>query len=214
MSLVTRRRAIYTGLVRHIPEEELMPILSYWEAHYAEKPAFALNEFLGEVVKRCDHKLERASLYRELIGIMNGPSTALLSDPMSKLEAWRKGAGASAPEVSGPEVKARETFETLGKLLFAAIEPGQQHAFRRQVSSGLAGLNGDSETKLRVRAWLEQGGSLTRVALDLEQLRSLLTLIYMGLCEVLGPVQADQVLSRAVREVDAGNPGISAQRLL
>lgn len=37
MSLVTRRRAIYTGLAKYLPEAELMPILSFWEANYAGK---------------------------------------------------------------------------------------------------------------------------------------------------------------------------------
>lgn len=214
MSLVIRRRAIYTGLARHIPEEELLPILSFWEANYAEKPAFALNEFLGEVAKRCSQKLERASLYRELISIMNGPSSALLPDPLPKMEGWRRGAGAGAAEVSGPDVLARQTFEALSSQLFAAIEPGQLPGFRRQVSGGVGSLSGDSELKLRVRAWLEQGGSLGRVKLDLEQLRALLTLLYAGLCELLGPVQADRVLARAVREVEAANPGMAPQRLL
>jgi hypothetical protein len=43
--------------------------MSFWEANYAEKPAFALNEFHGRSdPKRCSQKLERASLYRELMG--------------------------------------------------------------------------------------------------------------------------------------------------
>ena len=49
MSLTTRRRAIYTGLAGHFGEDEILPLLSLWEAKYADKPPFALNEFLGEV---------------------------------------------------------------------------------------------------------------------------------------------------------------------
>jgi len=214
MSLVTRRRAIYTGLSRHLPEAELLPILSFWEANYAEKPAFALNEFLGEVAKRCSNQLERASLYRELIAIMHGPAINLLPDPLQQLEAWRQGAGATAEEVSGIDVQARQTFEALTNRLFAALPESRVAGFRRQLGSRLAELGGSGETRLRIRAWLEQGGSLARVGLDLQQFRGLLNLIYSGLCEELGPVQADQLLSQAVRQAEQLKLRLAPQKLL
>jgi len=214
MSLVTRRRAIYTGLVRHLPETEVMPTLSFWEANYAEKPSFALNEFLGEVVKRCSHKLERASLYRELIAIMNGPATALLPDPLLQLEAWRCGAGVDADEVGGPGAQARQTFAALSEVLFAALPDTQLNALRRQLGSSLGELGVNTELRLRVRAWLEQGKGLARIQLEMAQWRSLLNIIYEGLCEQLGPVAADQLLSRAVREVDNLQLRLPPQKLL
>lgn len=33
MSLSTRRRAIYTGLASYLTEDELLPMLSLWEAN-------------------------------------------------------------------------------------------------------------------------------------------------------------------------------------
>jgi hypothetical protein len=188
--------------------------MSFWEAHYAEKPAFALNEFLAEVAKRCSQKLERASLYRELITIMNGPATALLPDPLLQLEAWRKGAGAGAQEVSGPDAQARETFEALSGVLFAALPEAHRFTFRRLVAAQLAEMDVETELRLRLRAWLEQGGSLVRIGLTVQQLRSLLTLMYSGLCEVFGPVQADQLLSAAVRQVEGMNLRLAPQKLL
>ena len=214
MSLVTRRRAIYTGLAKYLPEAELMPILSFWEANYAEKPAFALNEFLGEVAKRCSSQLERASLYRELIAIMHGPASNLLPEPLQQLETWRQGAGATAVEVSGVDVQARQTFEALSSRLFAALPDNRLPIFQRQLGSRLGELGGTSETRLRIRAWLEQGGSLARVGLELQQYRGLLNLIYTGLCEELGPVQADQLLSQAVRHTEQLKLRLPPQKLL
>lgn len=214
MSLVTRRRAIFTALSKYLPEAELMPILSFWEANYAEKPPFALNEFLGEVAKRCSNQLERASLYRELIAIMHGPVINLLPDPLPQLEAWREGAGATAEEVSGIDVQARQTFEALTARLFAALPENRLPGFRRQLGGRLREIAGTSETRLRIRAWLDQGGSLGRVGLDLQQFRGLLNLIYTGLCEELGPVQADQLLSQAVRQTEQLRLRLPPQKLL
>ena len=48
-------------------EDELLALLALWESKYADKPSFALNEFLGEVASATERKLERARLYRELV---------------------------------------------------------------------------------------------------------------------------------------------------
>ncbi len=94
MRLSLRRRAIYTGLVGHFSEEEVWPLLALWENKYAEQPPFALNEFLAEVVLRTERKLERARLYRELVGALTGPPSQLLPDPEEQLAAWRQGRNA------------------------------------------------------------------------------------------------------------------------
>ncbi|MBB2494544.1 hypothetical protein [Aquipseudomonas ullengensis] len=214
MSLTTRRRAIYTGLAGHFPEDEIMPLLSLWEAKYSDKPPFALNEFLAEVVQRSGRKLERARLYRELVGALTGPATELLPDPAPRLQAWRRGEGQAAEEVSGPDALARQTFDTLSQTLFSLLDPELVPRLRRFAAGNLTGMQVDTELRLRLRGWLEQGGSLGLTALTLEHLRVLLNLLYIGLCEFLGPVLADQVLTRAVQKVDLMHLPLSPQKLL
>lgn len=214
MSLTTRRRAIYTGLVGHFPEEEVLPLLSLWEAKYADKPPFALNEFLAEVVQRTGRKLERARLYRELVGALTGPPSNLLPDPAPRLQAWRQGEGVVAEEVSGPDALARQTFELLSRELFGLLDADMVPRLRRFAAGNLTGMQVETELRLRLRGWLEQGGSLGLTALNLEQLRMLLNLLYIGLCEFLGPVTADQVLTRAVQKTERYNLKLSPQKLL
>ncbi|WP_181418732.1 hypothetical protein [Pseudomonas alcaligenes] len=214
MSLSTRRRAIYTGLAGHLSEEELLPLLSLWEAKYADKPPFALNEFLAEVVQRSGRKLERARLYRELVGALTGPVGDLLPDPAPRLQAWRRGAGQGAEEVSGPDALARQTFDALSQALFAQLDAALVPRLRRFAAGNLNAMQLDTELRLRLRGWLEQGGSLGLTALGLEHLRVLLNLLYVGLCEYLGPVAADQALTRAVQRVELLQLPLPPQKLL
>lgn len=214
MSLTTRRRAIYTGLAGHFSEEEALPLLSLWEAKYADKPPFALNEFLAEVVQRTERKFERARLYRELVGALTGPTANLLPDPAPRLQAWRQGAGVAAEEVSGPDALARQTFEVLSRELFGLLDADMVPRLRRFAAGNLTGMQVETELRLRLRGWLEQGGSLGLTALNLEQLRMLLNLLYIGLCEFLGPVTADQVLTRAVQKAERYNLQMPPQKLL
>ncbi|PJE42928.1 MAG: hypothetical protein CUR33_06325 [Pseudomonas sp.] len=214
MSLATRRRAIYTGLAGHFAEDELLAVLALWESKYADKPPFALNEFLGEVAATCERKLERAKLYRELVGALTGPLSALLPDPEPQLLSWRQRMGLSAPPSNTADVHARHTFEALSRVLFNGLDAALLPRLQRFAAGNLSNLLGSNEQRLRVRAWLEQGAELDVANLGLEQLRQLLNLLYIGLCEYLGPVVADQRLSMAVQQVEALHLAFAPRKLL
>jgi hypothetical protein len=215
MNLTTRRRAIYTGLAGHFAEDELLAALTLWEGKYANKPSFALNEFLGEVASTTERKLERAKLYRELVGALTGPLSALLPDPEPLLLNWRQRTGVVAPlPAIAQDSQARHTFEALSRVLFNDLEAELLPRFRRFAAGNLGGLQVDNEQRIRVRAWLEQGTEFQLAGLGLEPLRQLLNLLYIGLCEYLGPVVADQRLSRAVYQVETQHLAFSPRKLL
>lgn len=214
MGLTQRRRAIYTGLACHFPEDEVLPLLSLWESKYADKPPFALNEFLGEVIQRSGRKLERARLYRELVGALTGPASELLPDPEPRLLAWRQGEMGAQGVLGGPPSDAQLTFEVLSRELFGLLDADMAQQLRRFAAGNLAGMPVDTELRLRLRGWLELGGAASIAMLDLEQLRKLLNLLYIGLCEFLGPVTADQVLTRAIQKAERHALALPPQKLL
>lgn len=214
MSLSARRRAIYTGLAGHFGEDELLPLLALWEAKYADQPPFDLNEFLSEVAQRSEGKLELAKLYRELVGALSGPLSELLPDPAPKLQVWRQSAGSATQAVPGPDSQAQHTFAVLSQALFNLLEPALVPRLRRFVADNLGGMQLDDELRLRLCGWLEQGGTPGLSALNLEHLRVLLNLLYIGLCEYVGPLAADQLLSQAVQQVECLRMEMSPRRLL
>lgn len=212
MSLITRRRAVYTALAAYFAGDELASFLVLWESRYAGQPSLALSEFICEVVKRSESKLEATRLYRELIAVMSGPSSALLADPGVPVAPVSKGGRRVA--ALGPDAAARPTFEALSELLFSQVPTHQLGALRRFASENLRNMPIEAALRLRLRGWLEQGGALPQIALELEHLRQLLSLIYIGLCEFLGPVPADQLLSQAVQQVELLHLTVPPQRLL
>lgn len=214
MRLSLRRRAIYTGLAGHFSDEEVWPLLALWENKYAEQPPSALNEFLAEVVLRTERKLERARLYRELVGALTGPPSQLLPDPEEQLAAWRQGRNEAVRQVATPDSAAQTTFLALNQALLEQLDSAQQAALRRFAAGNLSGMGVSAELLTRLRIWLEQGGGDGIANLGLEQLRKLLNLLYIGLCEFLGPVRADRVLSQAVNRVEEQGVEFSPRRLL
>jgi hypothetical protein len=214
MRLSLRRRAIYTGLVGHFSDEEVWPLLALWESKYAEQPPFALNEFLAEVVLRTERKVERARLYRELVGALTGSPAQLLPDPSEQLTAWRQGRNEAVRKIATPDSAAQSTFLALSRTLLEQLDSPQQMALRLFAAGNLSGMGVSAELSTRLRIWLEQGGDDAVASLGLEQLRKLLNLLYIGLCEFLGPVRADRVLSQAVSRVEAQGVEFSPRRLL
>ena len=166
------------------------------------------------MAQRSGRKLERARLYRELVGALTGPASNLLPDPAPRVHAWRQGEGLEAEEVSGPDALARQTFEALSQALFGLLDPDMVPRLRRFAAGNLNGMQLETELRLRLRGWLEQGGSLGLTSLSLEHLRVLLNLLYIGLCEYLGPVTADQVLTRAVQKTERLSLQLPPQKLL
>ncbi|MCY1287869.1 hypothetical protein D9M68_267660 [compost metagenome] len=214
MSLSVRRRAIYTGLAGHFSEDEVLPLLSLWEAKYADKPSFALNQFLAEVAERTGRKLERAKLYRELVGALTASPAQLLPDPAPRLQAWRQGGGRNPAKAPGEAGQAQQTFAALAGVLFEQLGTAQTLNLRRFAAGNLTGMQVSAEVRLRLRSWLEQGAGPGLDSLGLEELRRLLNLLYIGLCEYLGPVAADQALDRAVKQANSLNLPLAPERLL
>jgi hypothetical protein len=215
MTLSSRRRAIYTGLSCYLAYDELLSAVALWESKYADKPSFALNEFIAELASGGGRKLERARVYRELVGALTGPVAALLPDPEALLTSWRERmqhkSGAAA---ASPSEEALRTLEVLSGRLFQAMDAGLLTRLRSFVTGNLSVMNGSNEQRLHVRNWLEQNQSLEGVLLSLTQLRQLLNLIYVGMCEYLGPVEADRRLSQAVHLTDAEQLPFAARQLL
>ncbi|MCY1544409.1 hypothetical protein D9M68_802920 [compost metagenome] len=118
------------------------------------------------------------------------------------------------PEVAGPDALARHTFEALSQALFNLLDPELVLRLRRFAAGNLSGMQLGGELRLRLRDWLEKGGSHGLAGLDLEHLRVLLNLLYIGLCEYLGPVAADQALSKAVQQVESLHLALSPRQLL
>ena len=163
---------------------------------------------------RTERKLERARLYRELVGALTGPPSQLLPDPEEQLAAWRQGRNEAVRQVATPDSAAQTTFLALNQALLEQLDVQQQQALRRFAAGSLNGMEVSQELGLRLRAWLEQGAADGVESLGLEQLRKLLNLLYIGLCEFLGPVRADRVLSQAVARVEELGAAFSPRRLL
>jgi hypothetical protein len=82
--------------------------------------------------------------------------------------------------------------------------PGELHDLRDSAVAGLDGSRLAAQARGLVRAAWQRHAEpgAWRLQLGTQELGELVHLFYVALCEALGPVDADQVLTRAVREAE------------
>lgn len=116
-----RKQAVYTLLSRYLPKEALGALMDLWGSEYALKLTFVVNDFLGEVRKRHAHITNHATLYRELLQLLNGPSSALLSEVQSAgLDQSTARNAQQKSQAESPEGMAKKSFSSDERRYFCS----------------------------------------------------------------------------------------------
>lgn len=213
MSVERKRRAIYTVLSEVVEGHDLWQVMWCWQKGYADKSQFELNGFLSA----CSHldaiARNRSSLYRKLISSMMLAESALKADPIADMQAY-------ADEVLLPVADSAEYGDDWSPLftqvvtdVFAQLRSDTATSVSKyaQEQAGRHQLN--AELSYAFTLWKDNRKPMQIEGVPLKALRQLLNYIYIGLCEGLGPVEADRILSTAVNS-RARHANLDARDLL
>ncbi|HEY0563390.1 MAG TPA: hypothetical protein VGD04_08680 [Methylophilus sp.] len=204
MDLKTRRRAIYTGMRPYFDEPTLLEIMTLWQAKYSDKPKFAFTEFLSETCKARDVRSQRAQILSSIFKALDLPEKDLLPDPFDRLSQFD-----SADEMSDTAVALSECDQTtlmfmrFFDALMTRLSPPQQASVRRYLLTHIKPLTLDERRLTYLRDWLDQRAETLRVQFAIPEMRMLVNLAYIAMCELLGPVKADQLLALTIKELEA-----------
>lgn len=207
MDLTTRRRAVFTVLSDYLSGDSLWQVLAQWESAYSKQSQFELNKFLAN----CSHidaiAQNRSAIYRQMIALLMAPDVQRLkADPLPELELFKK-QGFSTQSVVRPkslrpqDVQSRPAFAALMAELLDAVRSDTQLRLQRYLQDQMQSLQLAQDIRMGVMLWLEERDKLPDMQIDLLTMRKLVNTLYIGLCESLGPVQADHILNSAVQLV-------------
>lgn len=234
MDIHLRRRAILTGLRPFLDDHELHAALTLWQQDYASQPVFALSGLVAQCCTRPELKRQRSQILRALIAAMALPHDQLLPDNAalysgaSSVSSATLSNSPAKPQLAGADDKTR-SFMALMENLLASCEPELQAAMRQHLQASLDSLGLARAQKNALWAWISgQGAAQDEAhgkraelgqAYALKPLQALINQAYVVMCEHLGPVKADQHLSRAVNATQAkqaqpGSDGFSVHELL
>jgi hypothetical protein len=191
-----RRRAIYTGLKPFMDDDSLIDAVMHWEEHFASAPRFTLQKFVSELCREGDLRSRRADILLSLVQAMNMPSQSLLPDPVQSSPAAKTD-------------RSGDAFVALARALFDALDNDQRYQLRLDMLASLDGMNLPAHVLHAMNRWLNDNQPLENLHASVTVLRALVNRFYVLLCERLGPVNADKVLSRAVSRAQASDPAVA-----
>lgn len=207
MDLSTRRRAVFTVLSDYVQDDALWQALAQWEAGYSGQSQFELNKFLANCSYIDAIAKNRTAIYRQMIALLMAPENQRLKpDPIRELELYKK-QGFTAQKLSRTktltlqDIQSKPAFSALTAELLDAVRSDTQQRLKRYLQDQMASLQLEQGVRMGVMLWLDERDKLPDMQIDLLTMRKLVNTLYIGLCESLGPVQADQILNAAAARV-------------
>jgi hypothetical protein len=199
MDLIFRRRAIFTGMRPYFDDHTLLDAINLWQSEYSQKPKFALSVFVARCCNSEVLKCERAKILKAIFMALELSPDELLPDPFIALQQKKT--------LSSENTEAHEAYQTtvfikLLQQLFAKFNKDDEKSIRGFVIKHLAELETDKMRLMYIRDWFTMSAQTLEGQHDLDVLQKLVNLCYMAMCELAGPVKADQFLGLAIKETE------------
>lgn len=215
MTMATKRRAVFTVLSQYVSDDALWQIMWRWQNKFADKAQFELNGFLSECKDIKGVAENRAQLYRQLIGIMMDRHAVLKPDPLDDMLVYQAEQVQRGNMQDSGVVNWTQSFSTVLKAIFQNLRSDTARHIKQFASEQAVRNPMSAEFVYAFTLW-EPTQLLHVEEYDVSDLRRLLNIIYIGMCEYLGPVEADRILSAGIREAAASNrqPATDPRQLL
>jgi len=212
MDLVFKRRAVYTALRSHLDDQALVKALTVWDADYSEQSRFSFTAFLAVVCYTAELKRKRTRILSSLLKAMESEEAALLPDPYDS--------STQHYEIAEPrehlENNTTIVFKRFLEQLIERLEKRNALNVRTYIIQHAGDLKVSAAARVQLCEWLNQKTHVLSEQYDLESLRKVINFAYIALCELVGPVKTDQLLSQTSAEVEdfANNKQVSLHDFL
>jgi hypothetical protein len=195
-SFMMKKMTIANALAPHLSEDRLEEALIIWEHKYAHQPTFALQRFISEF---CDNNVQgqRSKILQALfLALNNSTVTQAAEEPAPVVNKNIE----AAPVTQGG---ATAIFEQLLAAILSGLNHDLNQRVRLEAQHQLKHLKANAVVRRDLMAFFSQGYSLpTSFYIEIKTMRECINLVYIALCEVLGPVKADDVLHNAIQRIE------------
>jgi hypothetical protein len=193
--LIFRKRVIYTGLQPYLCDTNLMEALILWENHYADQPKYSLRYYVSELAKSFELPVDQKHLFLNLVATMAKPDSELLPDPTTTLQAYKTNSTFNV-NYTLAEVDA---FKALVTKWLSLVQSSAAKDIAYFVMHDINRLKINADLKFQIGRWLEDETQIIKVAeVQVQDLRKIINLFYVGFCEYIGPSKTDALLAEAV----------------
>ncbi len=204
-----KRKAVETALMPFIHGKTLAQALVLWDEKYAHKPTFALQHYLRELCSDIELAHMRSRMLQALVVAFSSLQDKR-QEPTHAAPAAASKSTSNHPQ-SSPEL---QMFMALVEQLINSAKGDNATRVRLYVLENIEKLPAPPNDRRALQSWLNQITHLTGTTLNIHLMQQVINLAYVGLCEYLGPIKADQFLQDSVSQVQKSFPGLRVQSLL
>ncbi len=198
MDLKLRRRAIYTGMRPYFDDAALLEAIHLWQIKYSDKPKFAFTEFLSECCQDKALRSQRTVILSSIFKALDTPERDLLPDPFD-IDQDQLITLAPTEKICDDTTLLFVHF--LDHLL-KSLPDKEAQGVRIYMLNQFPILRLDELRKAFLRDLLNKKSNKLPVSYELTIMRQLVNFAYVAICELIGPVKADQLLSQAIKSSD------------
>lgn len=213
MSVAQKRLAIAAGLRPYLQEDYLRDVMAYWETHYSQQPAFAVQRFLNDICNTPLLRSQRSHMLQSVIQSLSRPPEWIASEPVEVVEPVPTAVAHDATTLLDPVQSLHDEQQSQQVACFQALFEAllarhllEAEQLRQYVLAQLDRVGLPKEEGRQMRGWLTGQHDLQGSRADLKHLQKMLNLLYIGLCEYVGPVKADRALALTVNQLEAEQP--------
>ncbi len=194
-----QRRAVFTGMRPFLKDDELIAALEVWQDKYVGKPKVEFTQFLSESCRSKEIRGKRSAILSSIFNSLTLPEDELLPDPLN-LKTNRFEFSLEQQET---RIETNVVFSAFFQTLLTQLEDGPESHMRQYlVESCDSNFNINAQQMLALKTWLSGVSDVFEVAFHIDDKRKLVNLAYVAMCQHIGPVKADQLLSASIKKTE------------
>lgn len=183
------QNAIRYAMRPYLDDVKLDKALELWVRRYADKPTFALQHFASECCLVFSLPDVRKELERRIIRYLALPESRRHSMSEQAIDGFSREDGVALP-----------VFQIMINHVCADAGGRQGEGVRRYLIENLERTQMGKSARKAVEMWLKGNLPDVECPVSLADMRLMVNIAYVGLCECCGPVKADVILHAAVQK--------------
>jgi hypothetical protein len=204
-----KRKAVEVALMPFIHGQTLAQALVLWDEKYAHKPTFALQHYLRELCSDIELAHMRSRMLQALVAAFSSLQDNRQEQHNAPIATATK--SAANKNHSSPEL---QMFMALVEQLINSAKGDNATRVRLYVLENVEKIPLPPNDRRALQSWLNQIEPLTGTTPTIHLMQQVINLTYVGLCEYLGSIKADQLLQQSVSAVQRAYPLLKVQSLL
>lgn len=204
-----KHKAVEMALMPFLQGQTLAQALVLWDEKYAHKPTFALQHYLRELCSDIELAHMRSRMLQALVAAFSSLQDKRQEHHVASAAATTK--IAAHKNHSSPEL---QMFMALVEQMINSAKSDNATRVRLYVLENVEKMALPPNDRRALQSWLNQIEPLTGTTPTIHLMQQVINLAYVGLCEYLGPIKADQLLQQSVSAVQRAYPLLKVQSLL